>query len=282
MAQFTLDQYNENVHGSANQSVRIGFFKLSEGSEALIRINAGTDLNHDLAMCTVHPPVYQKKYEGLGSGFTPVSCLNGLDDYENKCPFCRAAAENHETIGKAQKKVYIQILAAFKDPATGSWTAPTPFIWERPAGFARDLAAKVKNYGELRKYVFKVTRTGVKKDTRFSLDYIPMLDKTELIPNDFSAFNGFNIAKHSYWEKSAADMEKYIKTGTFSDEETSAAAAESRPAYNASPARTAPAPTAAPDPTPYVAPVAPAPAAPASSPASTSTIDFGGNMAIDF
>lgn len=226
MAQFTFDQYNEDVHGSSNASVKIGFFKLAEGAEALIRINAGTNLNEDLTFATVHAPNYGHTFEGLGSGYTPVSCLGEFGSYTNDCPFCKAAAEGHEVVGKAQKKVYVQMLVAYADPATGGWSKPVPVIWERPAGFARELASKVKSYGSLRDYVFKVTRTGQKKETRYTLDFIPMLNKPELVSDDFGAFKGFNIAKHSYWEKPASVLETYLSTGRFPEaDETPAAAA---------------------------------------------------------
>ena len=39
--------------------------------------------------------------------------------------------------------------------------------------------------------------------------------KPEMIPADFSAFNGFNIAKHSYWEKTAEEINTYLTTGQF-------------------------------------------------------------------
>ena len=32
-------------------------------------------------------------------------------------------------------------------------------------------------------------------------------NKPEIIPADFSAFNNFDITKHSYWVKDAADLE---------------------------------------------------------------------------
>ncbi len=36
-----------------------------------------------------------------------------------------------------------------------------------------------------------------------------------MIPMDFSAFNNFNIAKHSYWEKTAEEVHTYLTTGAF-------------------------------------------------------------------
>lgn len=283
MAQFTFNDYNKVINraSGASSSAKIGFFKLAEGNEALIRINC--DSVDSLKFATVHAPIYGKKFEGLGSGFTPVSCLNELGSYSDDCPFCKAAAEGHPVVGKAAKKVYVEMLVAYADKVTGGWSAAQPVVWERPAGFATELASKIKGYGNLKETVFKISRTGTGKDTRYTLDFIPLLNKPELVPNDFSAFANFNIAKHSYWNKTAEELETYLSTGAFAEaEKTNAAAAAANAAaeavyasaasFDAPAAPVAPAPTAPVNPTPYVAPTAPAaPAAPAASAAIPTT-----------
>ena len=219
MAQFSYSDYQDTIaraqgNGSANSSVKVGFFKLpKDGDEALVRINCAAI--EDLKFATVHKPAFGKKFEGLGTGFTPVSCLNEVGSYSDACPFCRAAAEGHEVVGKAAKTVYLEMLVAYKDAQTGGWSAAQPVVWERPAGFSREIATKLRDYGSLKEVVFKVTRQGSGKDTKYSLDFIPLLNKPELVPTDFSAFDNFNINKHSYWEKSAADLEAYLATGRF-------------------------------------------------------------------
>lgn len=278
MATFTFEEYTSSSNSGSSNSVKIGFFKLADGDEALIRINAGTDLNSDLTFATVHAPVYGHTFEGLGSGFTPVSCLNEYGSYEDKCPFCKAAAEGHDVVGKAQKKVYVQMLVAYKDRSTGGWSQPVPVVWERPAGFAKELASKVKSYGSLREYVFKATRTGAGKDTRYTLDFIPMLNKPELIPVDFSAFNNFNIAKHSYWEKTADELNEYLANGKFSSD------AKPANAVQASAQTPSAAPKAAPAPAPTASVVdddlpfgrTPAPAAAPAAESSVKPFDMSG------
>ena len=219
MAQFSFEDYEKAVNkaqnGGSNTSTKIGYFKLADGEEALIRFNISE--SKDLQFATVHKPAFGKKFEGLGSGFTPVSCLNELGSHSDNCPFCKAAAEGHPVISKASKQVYVQMLVAYKDRATGSWAKAIPVIWERAAGFSKEISTKILNYGNLRDVVFKITRTGTGKDTRYSIDFVPLLNKPELVPADFSAFNNFNIAKHSYWDKSAEELNKYLETGMFED-----------------------------------------------------------------
>ena len=217
MSQFNYDQYQNVVNRaqsapSAN-AVRVGFFKLKDGEEALVRINVSK--LDDLKFATVHKPVFGKKFEGLGTGYTPVSCLNEVGSYSDACPFCKAAAEGHEVIGKAVKVVYIQMLVAYKDASTGTFSAAVPVVWERPAGFSKELASKLRDYGSLADHVFKISRLGAGKDTRYSLDYIPLYDKPETVTTDFSVFNNFDITKHSFWIKPAADLQYFIDNGTF-------------------------------------------------------------------
>ena len=114
MSQFNYDQYQNVVNRAqsapSTNAVRVGFFKLKDGEEALVRINVSK--LDDLKFATVHKPAFGKKFEGLGTGYTPVSCLNEVGSYSDACPFCKAAAEGHEVIGKATKVVYIQMLVA--------------------------------------------------------------------------------------------------------------------------------------------------------------------------
>jgi hypothetical protein len=105
--------------------------------------------------------------------------------------------------------------------------------------------------------------------TTYAISYIPVYDKPEAVPADFSAFANFNIAKHSYWEKSVADINTFLTTGSFPEvakpqtqegayvAPTAFSAQPATPTFNAQPAPAAPA---------YVAPAAPAPAAPTYTP----------------
>ena len=109
------------------------------------------------------------------------------------------------------------MMVAYKDNATGQFSAAIPVIWERPAGFSREIANLLKDYGDLTGRVFKITRNGAagNMQTTYSISYIPLYDKPESVTTDFSAFNNFNIAKHSFWEKTAGDINVFLNTGSF-------------------------------------------------------------------
>ena len=210
--QFTYQDYFNNVQSTAqtnaSQGPKVGFFKLKDdGDEALVRINLGSV--EELQFAAVHTISANGKW-------MKVSCLSPFG--VGSCPLCTAANGGNSSISKASKKVYIQMLAAYRDKATGAFSAPVPVIWERPAGFSKDLANKLRDYGNLREVLLKITRNGVAGDmkTTYSLDYaVPTVFKPELVPADFTAFTNFNVAKHSYWEKTPEEIMAFLQTGSF-------------------------------------------------------------------
>jgi len=214
MSQFNYSQYQEVVNraqsapGTSN-AVKVGFFKLkADGEDALVRINVSS--LDELQFATVHQLSAATKW-------MKVSCLNEVGSYSDNCPLCKKVAEGDTSIGKAAKKVYVQMLVAYKDAATGQYSTAVPVIWERPAGFSKEIATLLKNYGNLKEKVFKVTRNGAQGDmkTTYSIAYIPVYDKPEAVSTDFSAFTNFKINKHSYWEKTAEEIETFLATGKF-------------------------------------------------------------------
>ena len=212
MANFSYSDY-QNVFAKAQSnegsSTKIGFFKMkNDKDEALVRFNVSS--LESLQFATVHQL-------GAAQKWMKVSCLNPVGSYYDSCPLCAAVSAGAKDIGKASKKVYVQMMVAYKDNATGQFSAAIPVIWERPAGFSREIANLLKDYGDLAGRVFKVTRNGVANSmqTTYSISYIPLYDKPESVTNDFSAFNNFNIAKHSFWEKTAGDINVFLNTGSF-------------------------------------------------------------------
>lgn len=301
MANFTYAQYQDVVakaqnNSAAGSNVKVGFFKLkNDQDEALVRINVAS--MEDLQFATVHQL-------GAAQKWMKVGCLNPVGSYSDNCPLCSAVAGGNTSIGKASKKVYVQMMVAYKDVVTGQFSAAIPVIWERPAGFASEIASKLRDYGPLTERVFKVTRNGAagNMQTTYTISYIPVYDKPEAVPADFSAFANFNIAKHSYWEKSVEDINTFLTTGSFPEHVKAQAPVEGAyvaptafsaqpaavPVFNAQPAPAASthvAPQVVPNvtTTPYVAPVIPAvvptaPAAPTTQPATTErpARNFGG------
>lgn len=215
MANFSYNDYQQVIaraqvnSENGTNGVKIGFFKMkNDKDEALIRFNISSLDN--LQFATVHQL-------GAAQKWMKVGCLNPVGSYQDSCPLCAAVKAGNTSIGKASKKVYVQMLVSYKDPATQSFAAPIPVVWERPAAFSTEIANLIKDYGDLTQRVFKITRNGIagNMQTTYSISYIPLYDKPETIPADFSAFVNFNIAKHSFWEKSVGDINVFLNTGSF-------------------------------------------------------------------
>ncbi len=222
MSTFSYSAYQETVAkakaGTVSSSVKVGFFKLkNDQDEALVRINVSS--LDELQFATVHQL-------GAAQKWMKISCLNPVGSYTDNCPLCKKVAEGDTSMGKAAKRVYVQMLVSYRDAATGAYTPAVPVIWERPAGFSREIATLLKDYGDLKQHVLKVTRNGGAGDmkTTYSISYIPMYDKPETVSTDFSAFTNFNIAKHSYWEKTLEEIETFLATGSFPEVEKPAPA----------------------------------------------------------
>lgn len=209
MSQFNYNDYQNAISRAQSNTefAKVGFFKLSDdGDEALVRINCASV--EDLQFASVHQL-------GAAQKWMKISCLNTLGT-TGKCPLCNAA--NGDTSKGPRKRVFVQMMCSYKDKMTGQWSQAVPVIWERPAGFSKELCNKLRDYGDLRQVLLKITRNGRAGDmqTTYSMDYaVPTVFKPEMVPMDFSAFANFNINKHSYWEKTADEINTFLTTGSF-------------------------------------------------------------------
>ena len=218
MASFSYSDYQQVVaqaQANANgDGTKVGYFKLAnDGDIAIARINIGSP--DEMSFASVHT---------LQSGgrWLKVSCHNPLGMNGGSCQLCSANVANPKgAVSKAAKKLFIPMLVSYRDPnAAGGYTAPAPVIWDRPASFSRELANKLMIAGDLRNTLVLITRNGkaVDMQTTYSVDILPETQpvfKPEMIPADFGAFTNFNIARHSYWEKTSEEINAYLTTGQF-------------------------------------------------------------------
>lgn len=218
MSQFSYNQYQQVVaqaQANANgDGTKVGYFKLKDdGDIAIARINlSSTD---EFSFAAVHTI-------GINGKWMKVSCLNPLGVNAGGCGLCSAHNANPKgSISKAAKKMFIPMMVSYRDPnaATG-YTAPAPVVWDRPAAFSRELANKLMIAGDLRNTLVLITRNGKAGDmqTTYSMDILPAdhpVFKPDMIPTDFSAFTNFNIARHSYWEKTPEEINTFLTTGQF-------------------------------------------------------------------
>ena len=218
MANFSYSDYQQAVAAAQANSngdgTKVGYFKLAnDGDIAIARINIAS--TEEMNFASVHNM-------NVGGRWLKVSCHNPLGMNGGNCPLCAAHNANpNGAIGKSAKKMYVPMMVSYRDPnsATG-YTAPAPVVWERPAGFSRELANKLMIAGDLRNTLVLITRNGKAGDmqTTYSMDILPEshpVFKPDMVPADFSAFNNFNVARHSYWEKTVDEINTYLQTGSF-------------------------------------------------------------------
>lgn len=212
MAQFNYADYAATIAAAQNKEknsgVKVGFLKLADGDDALVRFNVSS--LDDLAFASLHR--VKRSPEDRFCGML-VSCLNPLGK-TGECPLCKAVDAGDVRVQKAGKKVFIQMLVSYKN-ADGSWGKATPIVWDRPAGFYKEIMNMLADYGDLKTKVFKLHRTGTSLDTKYSVSYLPVFDSPDKVSNDFSAFDNFNVAKHSYWEKTVEECEYYLEHSEF-------------------------------------------------------------------
>jgi hypothetical protein len=218
MSTFNFAQYQQIAAQEQSQTsgdgTKVGYFKLKDdGDIAIARINlASTDEFMFAAVHTIN----------VGGKWMKVSCHNPLGMNNGGCALCSANQANPKgSVGKSARKMFIPMIVSYRDAqSTTGYTPPTPVIWDRPAAFSRELANKLMVAGNLKDVLVLITRNGKAGDmqTTYSVDVLPAnhpVFKPEMIPADFSAFNNFNIAKHSYWEKSAEEINAFLATGQF-------------------------------------------------------------------
>ena len=290
------------ANGGSQTFAKIGFFGTTKdasgnrvkymtrsGDSALVRINYGNNpsellgesygLHSAASNILVNGRPYQK-----------IACLG-----PGACPICNAIAAGDKAFGKATQRVFIPMVVAYKLP-DGTYTTPEPVVMDGAAYLVDKLVNTMQDFGPLRDSVFKLTRTGVGTDTRYDLSFIPTFNNENIITKaSLSAFDNFDVSRHSYWKKTAEEITTFYQTGSF-PEVTKAASAEtapaaapqeapvysapaySAPAYNAAqPVVSNPAPVAQPQPTADVKPwSAPAqePRRPAAAPVADSNKDF--------
>lgn len=184
---------------------KVGYFSLkNDGDTAVVRFAYKDKSEFEIA--TVHTVEIDGRYKR-------VVCLREANESVEKCPLCSAGE-------KLYNKFYVKLIEYTKDE-NGNVVA-TPKVWERPVGFAQTLDSLCTEYGgSLSDHVFKIKRRGAKGDMQTTYDV--MYANAELYKEsvgyvkDFSAFDNFDLSKHSYYVKSYDEIVEFLETGKFPD-----------------------------------------------------------------
>lgn len=162
--------------GSSN---RVEFFNLrNDGDSAIVRFAISS--KSDIIAGTVHTTTINGKQR-------KVSCLRTLNEPISNCPMCANSIP-------LQSRVFVKLVEYVRDDS-GKLT-PVGKVWERSISMGKILSSYIDDYGDLRDYLFKITRHGMSGDTNTTYDIKPMLNRDvyndTLYVKDFSSVDSYN------------------------------------------------------------------------------------------
>lgn len=213
MAKFSYEEFvKKEAERTTNNLVYASKYLKDDGDTLIVRLPYKSLQELDYA--TVHSVVLSN-----GNRRT-VSCLRGEHDGVDTCPLCQASLSNANY--KPANKFYLKGIVYLTDE-TGK-TAPSPFVFERPAKFSAQVIDLINEYGDLSNFIFKLKRTGKKGDTKTTYSFIPALNASiyneQNYPKDFSELEKIDVCKRSYMEKSFDDITTFLRTGEFPQAQT--------------------------------------------------------------
>ena len=203
MAKFnfeTYEQTHQSKQGSSNSGdFKVKFFKLANGETQILRFPYHAVADFDTV--DVHTVKEDSK-------FRKISCLRTAYEPLEKCPLCASG-------DPVKSRFLAKVLYYEADPTTGSMI-PKAGVWDSPLSVARQLKDFINEYGDISGMIFKVTRTGEKLETKYSI--IPAnsaIYKDEIYPVNYSDFDGLNLENRFYFVKNIDEINTYLSTGSF-------------------------------------------------------------------
>lgn len=214
MATVAYSNYTESRNKSTapKKDFKVGYFNSLKDDKDTAIVRFAYASADDFKLQTVH-------VIKVGNAFKRVACLrDSLDDPKEKCPLCASG-------DKFKTKLYVELLEYVTDE--NGRVVPMAKVWERPAKFHENIMNAYNTAIEMGVYpvnskisdvVFKITRNGAKgdKETDYTVTPVnPAIYKEDIYVKKFDDFKDLDLAHHSYWEKSAADIQVYLDTGDF-------------------------------------------------------------------
>lgn len=109
-----------------------------------------------------------------------VECTRNDDDPVDNCPLCK---EGNKIVDRFLVKAIAYVHDV--DESGKSIIKITPVVWDRPFGYAKELANKINEYGDLKEHLFKIKRSGTGTATVYSTDIV--LNKAVYNPEVYKA-----------------------------------------------------------------------------------------------
>lgn len=177
--EFMAQQESKQAKRTEN---KVGFFKIPEGGEAVIRFAYTTP--EDIAIVTFHQVAEPGKPEYQGKRY---NCTRtSLNDPISNCPLCQTGLP-------VKQKIFLNLVEYTRDES-GNIVA-NPKVWERSTAWYGKLMSLFEEYGDISDCIFKIKRTGSGMETRYSDPMLanPTVYNSEVYKKDFSAFEGYKI-----------------------------------------------------------------------------------------
>lgn len=131
----------------------------------------------------------------------PVSCLRNYDDPLDVCPFCSAGL-----------KTRVILMLSMVDQSDGRIK-----IWNRGKTFIPKIKNFINRWGDMTMKPVDIIRNGRKGDKNTTYDI--QISPSE--PMDISTYEKPDFLGGYIMEKTADEMQEYINTGSFPDDEVS-------------------------------------------------------------
>ena len=201
MPKYSYETYSD-MRGTAsnnNDQKKVGYFKLKPGEKALVRFAYATPKEFEIA--TVHEVRVKDK-------FRTILCLRSAQEPLDKCPLCAQ--------GTPLKSRFFCKLIHYVQDEKGN-IVPMAEVANWPKKYSDTLNARFQEYGDLQDNLFTVTRLGTGTDTTYDIQFANPVKYSESngFVKDFSAFEGFDLAHHSYAERTKEEIEEFLQSGDF-------------------------------------------------------------------
>lgn len=210
MAKYSYSSYMESTRSASpshGADRKVGYFKLADdGDKALVRFDYSNP--EEFEVYDVH------RFKNREGYYRNVLCLKeSVRDPDSKCPFCAAGFDKYPL----RTKFYVKLIQYVR--AEDGSIKVEPKVWERPAGFVKEMKSLIDDYGDLRDVVFTISRNGERgsRDTTYSVNMALPAKYNEQngYVKDFSGFDGFNLVGHSFMSRDYDEMQEFIETGDF-------------------------------------------------------------------
>ena len=168
---------------NSSQKQKVDFlsnYLRNNGDSVIVRFPYRTSADFDVETChevAINGYKYKQK----------VACARHDNDPREMCDLCAQSIP-------VTRRFFVKAIAYIPE---GSSVKIVPVVWDRPLGYAQELAEKLSDYGDLSQKLFKIKKLITAGKTSYSTDIITNTDifKPEIYVPDFSLIANVDPAR---------------------------------------------------------------------------------------